>query len=47
MQTYIAAASVSSRHQHGIAIDKPDEGKTYTMLHFARHMINEDKSGKT
>ena len=47
MQTFTAAWCATTPTKHGIVIAAPAEGKTFTMLHFARHMINEDKTGNT
>ena len=47
MQTFTAAWCATTPTKHGIVIAAPAEGKTFTMLHFARYMINEDQTGNT
>ena len=47
MQTFTAAWCATTPFKHGIVIAAPAEGKTFTMLHFARYMINKDQTGNT
>ena len=47
MQTFTAAWCATTQHKHGIVIAAPAEGKTLSMLQFARHMITEDETRQT
>ena len=47
MQTFTAAWCATTPCKHGIVIAAPAEGKTFSMLHLARYMIEEDNTGNT
>ena len=43
----MAAWGATTSHKHAICIADPAEGKTFSMLHMARHLIKKDTTGKT